>query len=137
MTIKALDHMIKEGLYEYSTDTWGSTERTLNYESMEGYNGQVDYNGEIFVVSHEKGGGAGMGGYPASVTILRIQQPAVAPEDKIKVELVESEAGWGQRIDETKEFDSMKLAKAYVDDFNNDNNEATTPEWYMYARIVD
>lgn len=71
--MKAFDHMIKEGLYKYSTDTWGATTSAQNYESMHGLSGQVNYNDEIFVVSHKSGGGAGMGAYPPSVHIIRIK----------------------------------------------------------------
>lgn len=71
--MKAFDHMINEGLYQYSADTWGGADRTENYESVEGVNGQVNYNDEIFVVVHSKAGGAGMGAYPAGVEILRIK----------------------------------------------------------------
>ena len=71
--MKAFDHMIKEGLYNYSADTWGKTSTAQNYESMHSVTGQVNYNGEIFVVSHKSGGGAGMGAYPPSVHIIRIK----------------------------------------------------------------
>ena len=139
MTIKALDHMIKNDLFEYSADPWCRSPIDEHFASMQGYAGQVDYNGEIFVVTRHSGH-HGMGGMdqgsPESVSITRIQQ-TVAPEDKIKVELVEFEAGWGQRVDEVKEFDTLKQAKAFVDDFNKGNDEPVTPEWYMIARIVD
>ena len=71
--MKAFDHMIKEGLYNYSADTWGCADRTQNYNSVAEVNGQVNYNDEIFVVSHHSGGGAGMGAYPESISILRIK----------------------------------------------------------------
>ena len=73
--MKALDHMIKEGLYEYSTDTWGNDFRTQNYNSVKDVNGQVNYQDEVFVVTHNKGSGGGaMGSYPNSVSILRIKK---------------------------------------------------------------
>ncbi len=128
--MKAFDHMIKRDLYEYSADTWGDDDRTANYNSVEELNGQVNYNGEAFVVSHTKGGGAGMGAYPPSVTVLRIK-----PVDPIKVVIIESEAGWGQRVDEVKEFATKKEAEDFVTDFNKDNDKDSVPSWYMYAYI--
>jgi len=129
--MKALDYMIKEGLYEYSTDTWGGDDRTEDYYSVMESKGQVNYKDEVFVITHTDGGGAGMGAYPPTASILRIK-PVVEP---IKVVIIESEAGWGQRVDEVKEFDTMKEAEDYVTEFNKDNNAPVTPSWYMYAYI--
>jgi phage-related minor tail protein len=56
---------------------------------------------------------------------------------KIMVQIIESERGWGQRIDEVKEFDTYEKALAFVRDYNKDNNESTVPDWYMYAQIVN
>jgi hypothetical protein len=53
---------------------------------------------------------------------------------KFIVELIESERGWGQRIDEEKEFDTYEDAVTYIKYFNKDNNKETVPDWYMYAR---
>lgn len=49
------------------------------------------------------------------------------------VELIESERGWGQRVDDTLEFDTYEEAKKYVNDFNAKNNQLSVPDWYMYA----
>ncbi len=130
--MKALDYMITKDLYEYSADTWGGDDRTENYESLAESDGQVNYKGEAFVVSHSDGGGAGMGAYPPSVTVLRIK-----PVDPIKVVIIESEAGWGQRVDEVKEFTTRKEAEDFVTEFNKDNDKDVVPSWYMYAYIDD
>lgn len=50
-----------------------------------------------------------------------------------QVELIESELGWGLRIDEVIEFETEAKAKAFVKKFNSRNNEPTVPDWYMYA----
>ena len=55
---------------------------------------------------------------------------------KIEVDIIESEAGWGQRLDETKEFDTVEEADAFIEEYNSRNKEKTTPAWYMYARRV-
>lgn len=53
------------------------------------------------------------------------------------VQLIESERGWGQRVDEVKKFKTREDAEKYVDTFNAKNNKRIVPDWYMYARIVD
>jgi hypothetical protein len=50
-----------------------------------------------------------------------------------KVDLVESEAGWGQRVDEVKEFDTFEQALKYKASFNAGNTLGYVPDWYMYA----
>ena len=52
---------------------------------------------------------------------------------KWTVTIIESERGWGQRIDEVKEFDDYDEAKTFVDKFNSGNTETTVPDWYMRA----
>lgn len=51
------------------------------------------------------------------------------------VGIIESEAGWGQKIDETLLFTSKDKATKYVDDYNTKYNppKAQTPSWYMKA----
>ena len=53
-----------------------------------------------------------------------------------KVELIESERGWGQRVDEVRKFTTRKEAVAFIKQFNAQNNKPTVPNWYMYARAV-
>ena len=55
-----------------------------------------------------------------------------------KVQIIESERGWGQKVDETKEFKTFEEARKFQKDFNKPNEEdyAKTkfvPDWYMYA----
>jgi hypothetical protein len=52
----------------------------------------------------------------------------------IKVYIIESEKGWGQKIDEVKEFASHEEADAFVEKFNSRNTDSVVPDWYMYAR---
>jgi hypothetical protein len=54
----------------------------------------------------------------------------------VKVNIIESEAGWGQKVDETKEFDTREEAEEFCREYNAKNNEEKTPSWYMYAVIV-
>ena len=56
--------------------------------------------------------------------------------NKVKVALIESEAGWGQRIDEIREFPSLAKAEAFVTKFNSHNKEEVTPKWYMFAQLI-
>lgn len=66
--------------------------------------------------------------------------------NKIIVEIIESEKGWGQKLDDIVEFDSLDKAKEYVLKYNSafkkhvaqyhpEIKEGQTPDWYMYARI--
>ena len=49
------------------------------------------------------------------------------------VEIIESEAGWGQRLDETKYFETYEEAEKFMKEYNKENNLPVTPRWYMYA----
>jgi len=54
----------------------------------------------------------------------------------VKVLIIESERGWGQRIDEVKEFPTQEAAYQFCKDYNNKYNPiGETPDWYMYARL--
>lgn len=52
---------------------------------------------------------------------------------KFKVALIESERGWGQRIDEIEEYDTYEEAVARIKEVNAKNNLSYVPDWYMYA----
>lgn len=56
---------------------------------------------------------------------------------KIQVAIIESERGWGQRVDEIRKFNTRKAAEAFVRKYNAQNDKPTVPDWYMYARIVE
>ena len=51
-----------------------------------------------------------------------------------RVTIIESERGWGQRVDEYRRFATKELAAAFVKDYNKDNNQASAPDWYMAAQ---
>lgn len=51
----------------------------------------------------------------------------------IMVPVIESERGWGSKIDDYMVCNTEDDAKVFVHDFNSRNTEKTTPEWYMYA----
>ena len=63
---------------------------------------------------------------------MRIPRDQVKPGDH-SVNLIESESGWGQKIDDTYYFPTKTDAQQYVVDFNAKNDSATVPDWYMYA----
>lgn len=50
-----------------------------------------------------------------------------------KVDICESERGWGQRLDETCEFTNYQEALEFSEDFNSKNTQDTVPDWYLYA----
>ena len=52
-----------------------------------------------------------------------------------KVFIIESEAGWGQKVDEVKRFDTKQEALKFVEDYNAKYNPpGPTPSWYMIAQ---
>lgn len=52
---------------------------------------------------------------------------------KFLINIIESELGWGQKIDERKHFDSYEEAVRFRDAYNAENNLPYVPAWYMYA----
>ena len=50
-----------------------------------------------------------------------------------KVEIIESEAGWGSKVDDTLYFDNEAEAIRYVKNYNELNNSIEVPDWYMAA----
>lgn len=50
-----------------------------------------------------------------------------------KVAIIESERGWGQKVDEVKYFDNEEEANKFVRKFNSQNTAGQAPDWYMYA----
>ena len=72
-------------------------------------------------------------------------KPKEAPKrrssPKVKVAIVESERGWGQKIDEIKKFDTKEEAEAFIKEYNkpNEDDYAKTkrvPDWYMQAELM-
>jgi len=54
-----------------------------------------------------------------------------------QVDIIESERGWGSKVDETLYFDNQAEAVKYAEDYNLKYNTATeVPDWYMYARYA-
>ncbi len=61
--------------------------------------------------------------------------PQVNLEPRYKVVIIESERGWGSKIDETLYFDNEAEARKYVKDYNDKYNPpGPAPDWYMLAR---
>lgn len=63
----------------------------------------------------------------------------VKPQNQTTVQIVESERGWGQKVDEELLFDKREDAKAFVDAFNDSQPQTTdgsAPDFYVYARLA-
>lgn len=54
----------------------------------------------------------------------------------IKVPVIESEAGWGRKIDDWMIVLSVEDAKAFENEFNSRNTARHTPDWYMKVEGV-
>lgn len=54
---------------------------------------------------------------------------------KFKAHIIESERGWGAKVDEVREFDTKEERDAFVKSYNEKHNPPTAnvPDWYMYA----
>lgn len=60
--------------------------------------------------------------------------PRVELKTAYRVDIIESERGWGSKIDETIYFDNEAEARKYAIDYNLKYNTATeAPDWYMRA----
>ena len=59
--------------------------------------------------------------------------PEVKLQSAYRVDLIESERGWGQKVEEVKFFDNQKDATTFVNEFNSHNKADIVPDWYMYA----
>ena len=49
----------------------------------------------------------------------------------VKIAVIESEAGWGRKIDDYMVCLSIEDAKTFEKDFNSENKASSTPKWYM------
>jgi hypothetical protein len=53
-----------------------------------------------------------------------------------KVELIESERGWGSKVDDYMVCLTEDDAQEFKKEFNAKNNESSVPDWYMYAASI-
>ena len=53
-----------------------------------------------------------------------------------RVDIIESERGWGSKVDEVKYFDTEESALAFCKKYNDEYNPKTdhVPDWYMIAQ---
>ena len=58
----------------------------------------------------------------------------IALNSAYKVIIIESERGWGTKIDEVKYFDNEAEAINFVQQYNADLPPGPAPDWYMMAR---
>lgn len=64
--------------------------------------------------------------------------PQVTMPKAYRVDIIESERGWGQKVDDTLYFDNEAEARQYAIDYNERHNPPLkpgqgVPDWYMYA----
>ena len=55
------------------------------------------------------------------------------PKYRWRVNIIESERGWGQKVDDIKFFDDESKANKFVKEYNSKNDLPYVPDWYMYA----
>ncbi len=67
-------------------------------------------------------------------SVARPTTPATKP---VQVAIIESERGWGRKIDEIKTFDTREKALAFIKEYNSYNTSPTAPDWYMQAELME
>ena len=50
-----------------------------------------------------------------------------------RVTVIESERGWGQKVDEYRRFETKEEAEQWAKQFNAKNDLDYVPDWYMRA----
>lgn len=55
-----------------------------------------------------------------------------------KAAIIESERGWGSKVDEVREFDTKEERDTFVKEYNEKWNPPSNhiPDWYMIARAT-
>lgn len=53
-----------------------------------------------------------------------------------QVDIIESQRGWGQKIDDTIYFQSEEMAKSYVTYYNDDLPTDHVPDCYLQADYI-
>lgn len=54
-------------------------------------------------------------------------------EIKYTAVIIESERGWGSKIDDVREFDTEKERDDFIFEYNLQNTGTFAPDWYMRA----
>lgn len=62
--------------------------------------------------------------------------PEIKLQQAYRVDIIESERGWGQKLDEVKYFDNAQEAQNFCKKYNSMNTARTAPDWYMQANYV-
>jgi hypothetical protein len=52
---------------------------------------------------------------------------------RFAVDIIESERGWGSKVDERKYFPTYELPHKFMVEFNSHNDLPEVPDWYMYS----
>jgi hypothetical protein len=66
---------------------------------------------------------------------IQPDKPAL-PKEVHLVHIIESERGWGQKIEDVKEFNSKTEAEEFITEYNSVNDKPTVPDWYMMAKYA-
>lgn len=53
-----------------------------------------------------------------------------------KVQIIKSERGFGQKVDEELFFETEEKAIYFCSEYNKKNNKSITPDWYMKAVYI-
>jgi hypothetical protein len=51
------------------------------------------------------------------------------------VNIIESERGWGRRVDSERIFATRAAAEKFIAEYNSQNTASSAPDWYMQAEF--
>ena len=52
---------------------------------------------------------------------------------RFAVDIIESERGWGRKLDSVETFATLEEAEKFQEEFNSQNTCDHVPDWYMVA----
>ena len=70
-------------------------------------------------------------------TVAPSAQTPPTVSKSIRVAIIESERGWGRKLEDVKTFPTMEAAQAFIKEYNAYNTATTAPDWYMQAELMD
>ncbi len=66
-------------------------------------------------------------------TVVKIPVTITKMKTVVKIPVIESEKGWGRKIDDYMVCMTVEDAELFRGEFNSTNDKDNVPEWYMAA----
>ena len=94
---------------------------------LEGLNRELDYFEPSFSYNNGK--------IKAYRDVLKKLDESI-DHKSFKVQIIKSERGFGQKVDEELFFETEEKAIYFCSEYNKKNNNSITPDWYMKAVYI-